>query len=394
MSQRGSPESPALVGRVVLWGTCDTGKPRVRILRDGLRAQGIEVIECRVDVWNGIQDKSQVGAGQWIGLLARIVLAYPALIWRYLRLPSHDWVLLGYPSIPDVFVIRLFAWFRGARLAMDWFLCAYDTVVQDRRLVGRRHPLSMLLWGTEWLAIRAADAVFMDTRAHAERMERLFGLPKGRCGSVWVGAEHEVFANGQGDSRPVPPRHDCLQVLFYGQFIPLHGVPTIVEAARLLRDQAVEWLIVGRGQESKRIRSMLDADPLPRLRWLEWVEYERLVEHIAEADVCLGIFGTSDKASSVIPNKVFQVIAAGRPIVTRDSPGVRELLMHRPPCSYLIPANDPNALAGAIRAHATLQSEAPATRCHAELAPHVDAAAIGGQLKAMLASYSHRETAR
>jgi glycosyltransferase involved in cell wall biosynthesis len=362
----------------------------VRILRDGLRAQGIEVVECRVDVWGGVQDKSQVGTRRWIGLLFRIVLAYPVLIWRYLRLPKHDWILLGYPAIPDVFVIRLFAWLRGARIAMDWFLCAYDTVVQDRRLLGRRHPLSILLWAAEWLAIRLADAVFMDTRAHARRMERLFRLREGRCSSVWVGVEHGIFTSHEGADRTCPVRRDYLQVLFYGQFIPLHGAPTIIEAARLLRDEPVEWLMIGRGQESDRIRSMLDADPLPRLRWLEWVEYERLVEHIAGADVCLGIFGTSDKAGSVIPNKVFQVIAAGRPIVTRDSPGIRELLSHSPPCTYLIAASDPNALAAAILSHAARQSAVADTRCHAELLRQIDAAAIGRQLKTILATYASR----
>lgn len=377
------------VRRVVLWGTCDTGKPRVRILRDGLRAQGVEVIECRSDIWSQVQDKSQVGVARWLGLLFRVVLAYPLLVWRYLRLPEHDWVLLGYPSIPDVFVIRLFAWLRGARIAMDWFLCAYDTVVLDRRLIGRKHPLSLLLWSTEWFAIRLADAVFMDTQAHARRMEDLFGLQEGRCGAVWVGVERGMFTAREGTAHA--HCNERLRVLFYGQFIPLHGAPTIVEAARLLRDEPVEWLMIGRGQESGRIRAMLEEDPLPRLRWLEWVEYERLVEHIAGADLCLGVFGSSEKAGSVIPNKVFQVIAAGKPIITRDSPGIRELLDHDPPCVYLIPASDSTALAATIKEHAARQRP---LRCHPGRLLRIDEAAIGGQLKTMLETCSSRETAR
>ena len=48
-----------------------------------------------------------------VGLAFRALWVYPALVVRYLRLPRHDWVLLGYPAIPDVFVIRLFAIRRG-----------------------------------------------------------------------------------------------------------------------------------------------------------------------------------------------------------------------------------------------------------------------------------------
>lgn len=378
---------------MLLWGTCDTGKPRVRILLEGLRAQGVEVMEIRADPWRGIEDKSQVrGAGRWLGLLARIALAYPRLAWDYLRAPAHDWVLLGYPAIVDIFVIRLLARARGARVAMDWFLSAYDTIVLDRRLVGRRHPLAWLVYATEWLAVRLADAPFMDTAAHARRMERLFRLEPGRCGHAWVGVEPGVFASQHADhAAPAParPSDAPLQVLFYGQFIPLHGIPTIVEAARLLRDEPVEWRLVGRGQDADRIRTMLAEQPLPRLRQDDWVPYPELVDAITAADVCLGIFGTSDKAASVIPNKVFQVLAAGRPLITRDSPAVRELICDDPPCTWLVPAGDPFALADAVRQARRRDRHWP--RCHHQLMATITPAAVGAQLIGIIAATGNED---
>lgn len=349
MTERSAPVD-AGIRRVVLWGTCDTGKPRVRILLQGLRANGVEVIECRADIWSGVQDKSQLkGALPWIGMLARIALSYPALIWRYLRLPKHDWVLLGYPAIPDIFAIRCFAWLRGTRVAMDWFLSAYDTVVEDRKLVGRHHPIASALRIVEWMAVRLANAAFMDTGVHAARMDGLFGLPAGSCGRVWVGVELQAF-DGTGIALPTEPvRSAPMKVLFYGQFIPLHGLQTIVEAAQRLRDEPIDWLVIGRGQESARVDAMLLADPLPRLRRLDWAEYGDLLGHLSAADVCLGIFGTSDKAASVIPNKVFQILAARKPLVTRDSPGMRELLGDAKLADVaLVAAGDAQALANAL----------------------------------------------
>ena len=49
-------------------------------------------------------------------------------------------------------------------------------------------------------------------------------------------------------------------------------------------------------------------------------------------------FPESEKAASVIPNNVFQVVACRRPIDTRDTPAVRELQSDAPPCVYLVPA--------------------------------------------------------
>ena len=379
------PQAPPAAGmRVVLWGTSDTGKPRVRLLRVGLRGKGVEVIECRADIWAGVQDKSQIhGAGRWLRQLARLVAAYPVLAWRDLRLPAHDWVLLGYPAIPDIFVIRLLAWLRGARVAMDWFLSAYDTVVLDRALVGPRHPLAVVLWCVEWLAPRLADRVFMDTRTHARRMETLFHLPRGSCATVWVGAEDAFLAPSSAPASHRAPGAP-LRVLFYGQFIPLHGVPTIIQAARLLRDAPVDFLLVGRGQEAPRVRAMLDDVPLPRLQWLPWLDYPELARHISEADVCLGIFGASDKAASVIPNKVFQVLAAGKPVITRDSPAIRELLQDTP-STRLVRADDAAALAAAIMERAMDPAmQHAADHGGSPQAQAFTAAAIGRQLLQVL----------
>ncbi len=93
--------------RIVFWGTYDIGKPRNRILLQGLRDNGCEVIECHAHVWQGIEDKSQVQSRRRQLLQGlRWLAAYPRLLWRYLRLPRHDLVLVGYLGQLDVLLIR------------------------------------------------------------------------------------------------------------------------------------------------------------------------------------------------------------------------------------------------------------------------------------------------
>lgn len=365
--------------RIVLWGTYDTGKPRIRILREGLRARGVEVIEIHARIWEDVEDKSRLGRWSRVARGLRLVAAYPRLAWRYLRSPTHDLVLVAYPGQLDVLVMRPLAWIRRMPVAFDWFISAYDTVVHDRRLVGTRHPLAWLLWAGEYLASRAADCPFMDTAAHARRMETLFGLPAGTVDHVWVGAEAAFFravdsAEQAGDGN--------IHVLFYGQFIPLHGIDVIIEAARLARGEPIRWTLIGRGQETPRIRAMLEQAPLPNLEWVDWVAYTQLPERIARADICLGIFGTSGKAASVIPNKVFQIVASGKPLITRDSPAIRELLDDEPPCTRLVPANDSVALVEAVRSHARF----PSGPCHARARERIDGPAVAGQFLALVAS--------
>jgi glycosyltransferase involved in cell wall biosynthesis len=359
-----------------MWGTFDLGKPRVRILERGLRMNGIEVILCHHEVWNHIDDKSQIkDPSQRLRLLFKWLLAYPSLIYRYLRQPRHDAVLVSYLGHLDVLVLWLFAKLRGVPIIWDVFLSLYNTIVEDRRILSARNPLAKLIWVLEWLACRFAKRVIFDTRAHADYFVSMFGLRVSRSGVVLVGAEPEVFPLVADADVPVTAEK---RVLFYGQFIPLHGIETIIRAARETRDEKIRWVIIGKGQEQGRIKGMLDETPLSRVECVPWVNYPELTKWISRADVCLGIFGDSVKAACVIPNKVFQILMSGKPLITRDSPAIRELLSTEMPGIWLVPPADAEALAKAVRE--SLVSQACWSNLHFAIRDRISPCSIGYRL--------------
>ena len=241
-----------------------------------------------------------------------------------------------------------FARLRGVDIVWDAFLSLYDTVVEDRKIVKPKSLAAKVLFAVEWLSCRAADRVVLETRAHADYFELTFGLPPKRMAVVHVGVEAQFF-------RPCPmppaPRQadSSVKVLFYGQFIPLHGIETIIRAAQAAGDAPIDWTIFGSGQEERKIRELLGEHAVERLTWVPWVGYQELNDWIHRADVCLGIFGKSDKAARVIPNKIFQVLATGTPLITRDSPAIRELLSPDMIGVSLVPPGDPEALLAAVR---------------------------------------------
>jgi glycosyltransferase involved in cell wall biosynthesis len=240
--------------RIVFWGTYDLSKPRVRLLLKGAQAVGMEVMECHTDVWGEIVDKSQiVSTGDKLRCLFSWICSYPQLIWHYLRLPPHDVVIIGYMGQLDVLVIWPFARLRRVPIIWDAFISLYDTVVNDRRLVSRRSPLAWILYVWEWLACRAATKIFLDTDAHARFFEKTFRLLHESVGRVFVGAESDIFsASSELQDKDAKKN---FTVLFYGQFIPLHGIDIVIEAARILEQsgEIVQWIIVGKGQEEKHI---------------------------------------------------------------------------------------------------------------------------------------------
>ncbi len=161
-------------------------------------------------------------------------------------------------------------------MCWDAFLSLYNTVVEDRRLVGPRHPLALLLWGVEWLACRAADRVVLDTDAHGRYFIETFRVPERKVRRVFVGAETAFFTAAATRAKAHNAERHPFTALFYGQFIPLHGIDTVVRAARLCDGENIRWLLIGKGQEAPRIRALIDELRPQNLEWIEWVPYDAL----------------------------------------------------------------------------------------------------------------------
>ena len=138
-----------------------------------------------------------------------------------------------------------------------------------------------------------------------------------------------------------------------------------------------------------KIRNMLQAHPLPKLKWIPWVPYRDLVNWIHRSDICLGIFGDSEKASRVIPNKVFQILATGTPLITRDSPAIREIISSETSGIFLIPAADANALVKALRDFADQRHLMANRSLYPEAAQCIQPAAIGRDFVRLINGLRH-----
>jgi glycosyltransferase involved in cell wall biosynthesis len=334
-----------LRGPLLVWGTYDISKPNVRMLLAGIRAAGIEVVELHDDIWAGVRDKGTLSAGEQLRAAWRWMRAMPALVGLYLRAPAHGAVLVPYLGLFDLLVLAPFARWRRDPVIWQVFISPWDTAVNDRRMLSRWNPAAMMLYAAEWLAARLATRLFIDTAAHARRIEAILGLERGRIGHVPLGTDPSRFPPRSGK----PVIHSPLRVLFYGQYIPLHGLETIVRAAKLVEEAgvAVEWELVGAGQEQSRITSLITALAVKSVRQVGWVTPDELPARIHACDVGLGVFGTSGKALTVIPNKAYEIAATQTPLISGDSPAMQEFAPGHPWVHRTTPG-DPQALADRV----------------------------------------------
>jgi len=312
--------------RVLYFGTYERDYPRNAQVISCLRGAGVDVIEHHVDVWGRSEHKFGPGPGA----AARLALAQVRLLGR--PRVGFDVLIVGYPGHFDVPRARRVA--RGRPLVFNPLVSLADTFVSDRGRFREGSFGARLLTRADRRALRLADLVVADTEANADFLAELGGIPRERVRVCLVGAEERVFEPGWAPLRE-------FTALFVGKLIPLHGLETILAAARLAPE--ISFRVVGSGQ----LNGLL-ADRPPNVEWLRWVDYERLPAELHRAGCALGIFGTSDKAARVIPNKAFQALACGTPLVTADTPGARELLVDGE-SALLVPPGNPAALAESLR---------------------------------------------
>jgi glycosyltransferase involved in cell wall biosynthesis len=348
--------------RIMLFGTYDTGMhPRILTISEGLAAHGLDVAECNAPLGLSTADRVNLLAKPWIGIptmIGRLASRWATLAMRALRMPAPDVVVVGYLGHFDVHLARLVFRVRGLLrrrripIVLDHLINASDTG-KDRRLDGG--PRQALLRMIDAGALGAADLIVVDTDEH------LATLPERHRGrgvvvhvgapAAWYDAGRAVAVQAQGDNPPaprssVPPSVEGgpLRVVFYGLYTPLQGTPTIGSALGKLADANIEVTMIGRGQDEAEAKSAAAANGA--VRWLDWVPAAELPALVAAHDVCLGIFGTGEKARRVVPNKVFQGAAAGCAIVTSDTAPQRRVLGDG---AILVPPGDADALAAALR---------------------------------------------
>ena len=260
-----------------------------------------------------------------------------------------DVVVVSSPTFFSIGSGWLLARLKRARLVVEirdlWPAIFTELgVLTNRRLI-------RLLERLELAAYAAADTVIVVSDGfRANLISR--GVPAGKVHTIRNGVDPGEF----DPAAPADPQlreglgarpGDCL-VLYAGTHGISQGLTSVADAAAELdNDPAVRFAFVGEGADKAGLGQRVAELGLRHVTLRPDVPHEQVPALLAAADICLVPLRDVPLFSSFIPSKMFECLAAGKPVIGAVAGEAAQIL--REAGAQVVPPGDPQALADAIQ---------------------------------------------
>lgn len=192
-----------------------------------------------------------------------------------------------------------------------------------------------------------ADHIVVVTPAFKQHIEAKFGCPAEKISVVPNGVDLDWIASAR--ARYVPAQDGKFVVSFIGTIGNAHGVDVVLKAATILREShpSVLFRIIGEGAERERIESCIKEQNCGNLQFLGHQPREKVPELIWNSDVCMVLLKRSEVFKTVIPTKMLEFMACGRPVILGVEGQALEILQEAQ-SGIAIPPEDAEALVAAV----------------------------------------------
>lgn len=272
------------------------------------------------------------------------LLRYCDTLWKVLMVRlkyNPDCYILGFRGHEIFWPVKLLT--IGKPIVFDSLISPYSVIHDERKAGLPGLIISKCVYYLEKSILRHSDKILTDTHLHAEYLLDTFKLSPDKVHVLPVGAVEDIATpKHQESSKP-------LEVLFYGSFLPLHGIQIMLDAAEKLRDKPIHFTFIGgKGRSLDAFRKSVETLKLENVTHIPWVSFQDLIDiYIPRSDINLGgPFGNTPQARRVITGKTSQSLAMAKATIVGST---KELagFVDKQNC-LLVNQGDSAALAGAI----------------------------------------------
>ena len=207
--------------------------------------------------------------------------------------------------------------------------------------------IRLSLWLERFL-YRHADVIVVNSPGFIEHIKEHGGRD---IRLVENGVDPAMFVSKTGGKefrRQHGLENNCV-ILYAGAHGISNDLPVVLAAAEQLKDEkAVRFVFVGDGKEKAVLQQLAQSKGLPNTLFLPSVPKSQMAEVVAGADACLAILKPLELYKTTYPNKVFDYMAAGKPVLLAID-GVIRQVVEGAQAGLFVQPGDAQSLAQAAR---------------------------------------------
>jgi glycosyltransferase involved in cell wall biosynthesis len=267
---------------------------------------------------------------------------YAGALWHGFQVARPDLVVtLTTPPLLSLAGTLLKA-FRGAR-HFSWEMDVYPDVAVDLNVFRSASWSSRL---TGFLADYA--------RERADGIIALGECMRGRLMARGIPSEKIHIAENWADGNLIRPQpassSHCLTVLYSGNLGLPHDVDTISAAMdELNADDRFHFLFIGAGPRRKSLEQFCQSKKLSHVSFAPHLERDQLSQSLASAHIGL-VTQKAECLGSVVPSKVYGLMAAGRPVLfIGPRQATPSLIIERYECGWQVDCGDESGVVSLLQ---------------------------------------------
>lgn len=213
------------------------------------------------------------------------------------------------------------------KLVVEMYISVYDTLVKDRKLIKDGSKKAKAVMAKDILALTKSDYIIHTAAHEVSYWEKIIGINVEKekvfiapiCNVSMLNLNRRFRQDG------------VLKICWWGTFIPLHGLDNILQAMKILKEKKIDFTCNLFGVNSTLFSIYVEKIQLEKLDSHVFLRKDLSFSNVSlprylvnNCDLALGIFGNTDKASNVVPNKLIEALSMGIPTLTMNSPALRE----------------------------------------------------------------------
>jgi len=233
-------------------------------------------------------------------------------------LPRPDVVVASSPQL----LVGLAGWWLARCKRVPFVFEVRDLWPESLAAVGAGSAHSLfyrMLARIAGFLYRRCDRLVVVTPAFRDYLVAHWQVPAEKISVVENAVDTNLFNPRKSDPalRSTLKAKNKFVVSYIGTLGMAHGLETVLEAASLLQTKAPEvlFLLVGEGAEKENLISAARSRGITNLRFLGQQPRESIPAYICASDACLVLLKRTELFKTVLPTKMLEFMACGRPVI-------------------------------------------------------------------------------